>query len=85
MAALAHTLAVEAAVHHLDLSPVLPGAPDEMALSGVRRVLDGLLGVPAPAHWDDVAYVMVGTGRRRLTATEAADVGPLAALFPLFG
>jgi len=82
---LLHTLAVEAAIHHLDLEPVLPAAPAPPVLAEVRRVLDGLLGQPAPAEWDDVRYLRVGTGRLPLRPDERAALGGLADRFPLFG
>lgn len=82
---LLHTLAVEAAVHHLDLDPVLPAPPRADVLAGVRHVLDGLLGVPAPAHWEDLRYVRTGTGRLPLNADERAEIGSRAGRFPLFG
>jgi hypothetical protein len=83
--ALLHTLAVEAAVHHLDLEPVLPEPPSPACLREVRRVLDGLLGAPAPADWDDVRYARTGTGRLPLEPPERAALGALADRFPLFG
>lgn len=85
VAALLHTLAVEAAVHHLDLAPVLPDPPAPLALAAVRHVLDGLLGTPAPGDWDPVRYALVGTGRAALTPDEGDALGPLADRFPLFG
>ena len=85
VASLLHTLAVEAAVHHLDLGPVLPDPPATVVLGAVRQVLDGLLGSPAPAGWDDARYARTGTGRLPLTADERAEIGDLAARFPLFG
>lgn len=79
------TLAVEAAVHHLDLTASLPGPdPARDVLGAVRDVLDGLGGRPAEG-WDDDRYVRVGTGRAELTAAERASLGPAAGLFPLFG
>ena len=46
------TLAVEAAVHYLDLTVALPSAPppDADSLALVRRVLNGLLGRPCPGN-----------------------------------
>lgn len=83
--ALLRTLAVEATVHHLDLAPALPEPPGPALLAEVRRVLDGLLGAPAPPDWDDARYARLGTGRRPLDAAERAALGPLADRFPLFG
>jgi uncharacterized protein (TIGR03083 family) len=82
----AATLAVEAAVHYLDMTVALPGAPspDPASLALVLRVLDGLLGAPLPASWDDVTAALKGTGRDPLTEADRRDLGPLAARFPLF-
>ncbi len=81
------TLAVEAAIHYLDLTVALPAAPapepDSLAL--VRQVLDSLLGRPVPADWDDRTYALKGTGRSPLTDEERSSLGPLAPQFPLFG
>ena len=80
------TLAVEAAVHHLDLVAHLerPG-PASQPLAEVRRVLEGLLGRPLPAGWDDATAARRGTGREPLTAADRAELGDAAAAFPLFG
>lgn len=85
VASLLGTLVVEAGVHHLDLEPVLPDPPAPAVLAEVRRVLDGLLGRPAPARWSDVRYARLGTGRAALDADERVAVGALADRFPLFG
>ncbi|WP_225823626.1 maleylpyruvate isomerase N-terminal domain-containing protein [Streptomyces naphthomycinicus] len=81
------TLAVEATVHHLDLTvglPLAPG-PSPEGLAAVRATLDGLLGRPAPPDWSDARYARVGTGRAALTEAERAALGPAADRFPLFG
>ena len=80
------TLAVEAAVHHLDLVAHLhrPGPAPE-ALVEVRRVLGELLGGPLPAGWDDATAARRGTGREPLTAADRAGLGEAAVRFPLFG
>ncbi len=75
--ALLHTLAVEAAVHHLDLEPVLPQPPAAPVLAAVRHVLDGLLGAPAPQDWDDARYARIGTGRLPLSDGERDALGAL--------
>ena len=82
----AATLAVEAAVHYLDLTVALPGAPapEPASLALVRRVLDGLLGAPLPASWDDVTAALKGTGREPLTEADRRFLGPATARFPLF-
>lgn len=81
------TLAVEAAVHYLDLTVELPAAPapDPSSLRLVRRVLDGLLGCPVPVDWDDRGYALKGTGRVPLTDEDRTALGALAERFPLFG
>ncbi|MFF5860303.1 maleylpyruvate isomerase N-terminal domain-containing protein [Streptomyces sp. NPDC012751] len=81
------TLAVEATVHHLDLTVGLPHAPDPSpeGLAAVRATLDGLLGGSAPPEWSDAHYARVGTGRAALTGAERAALGPSADRFPLFG
>ncbi|MFF9151601.1 maleylpyruvate isomerase N-terminal domain-containing protein [Streptomyces sp. NPDC014846] len=81
------TLAVEATVHHLDMTVRLPSAPGPSAegLAAVRAALDGLLGRPAPPDWSDAHYARAGTGRAALTDAERAALGPAADRFPLFG
>ena len=80
------TLAVEAAVHHLDLVAHLdrPGPAPE-ALAEVRRVLEGLLGGPLPAGWDDATAARRGTGRAPLDDADRTALGSSAERFPLFG
>jgi uncharacterized protein (TIGR03083 family) len=82
----AATLAVEAAVHHLDLTVDLPVAPvpDPGSLALVRRVLAGLLGAPLPDSWDDVTAALKGTGREPLTEEDRRALGSSAGMFPLF-
>lgn len=81
------TLAVEAAVHYLDLTVGVPsaGPADPAALGLVRRVLDGLLGSPMPGSWDDRTYALKGTGRVPVTDAERSAIGALADRLPLFG
>jgi uncharacterized protein (TIGR03083 family) len=81
------TLTVEAALHYLDLTAGLPGAPplDAASLRLVRRVLDGLLGAPLPGGWDDRTYALKGTGRVPVTKEERRAIGELAGRLPLFG
>ncbi|MFF8997642.1 maleylpyruvate isomerase N-terminal domain-containing protein [Streptomyces achromogenes] len=81
------TLAVEATVHHLDVTVALPHAPGPSpeGLAAVRATLDGLLGRPGLPEWGDAHYARVGTGRAALTAAERAALGPAADRFPLFG
>jgi hypothetical protein len=79
--------AVEAAVHHLDVTVELPDAPPPVpaALQVTRETLDALLGERVPVDWDDATYALKGTGRLALTGEEASALGPLAGRFPLFG
>jgi uncharacterized protein (TIGR03083 family) len=81
------TLAVEATVHHLDLvagDRDLAG-PSDPGLAIVRETLDGILGTPVPADWDDVSYALRASGRAGLTADDRARLGLLADRFPLLG
>ena len=82
----AATLAVEAAVHYLDLTVDLPDAPapEPVSLALVRRVLAGMLGDPLPAAWDDVTAALKGTGRDPLTDADRRALGSSASKFPLF-
>jgi Mycothiol maleylpyruvate isomerase N-terminal domain len=81
------TLAVEAAVHYLDLTVEIPAAapPDPISLGLVRRVLDGILGESPLSGWNDLTYVLKGTGRLALTDIERTRLGTAASRFPLFG
>jgi hypothetical protein len=83
---LLRTLAVEAAIHHLDVVAHLPElrGPSEPGLGEARRVLDGLAGTPFPAEWDDVRVVLLGTGRATPDAKEILRLGPVAHQLPLF-
>lgn len=78
------TLVTEAALHHLDLVAhlTLPG-PSAGPLAVVRCTLDGLLGRPAPAEWDDSTWALIGTGRRPLNPRERAALGADADRLPL--
>ncbi|WP_199442216.1 maleylpyruvate isomerase N-terminal domain-containing protein [Umezawaea beigongshangensis] len=75
------TLVVEATVHQLDLGL---GEVSAAGSAEVRRVLDGLLGHPAPFA-DTVRYALVGTGREPLRDDERALLGASADRLPLFG
>jgi hypothetical protein len=77
------TLCVEATIHHLDLVAELPDAPGPSAegLREVRRVLDGLLGTPAPSTWPDDRYARVATGRVEPTAQERDVLGDRVPVF----
>lgn len=79
--ALFRTLAVEATVHHLDLRL---GEPSAQGLEETRRVLDALLGRPAPIA-DAARYALIGTGRESPTEDEAEALGADVDRLPLFG
>lgn len=81
------TLAVEAAIHYLDLVVDLPEAPTAApaALELAGSTLDGLLGAPRPRHWDLPVYLLKGTGRMGLDERDRQELGPLADRFPLLG
>jgi hypothetical protein len=80
------TLAVEAAVHHLDLVAFLDDAPtpDPAALVLVRRTLEGLAGGRLDTQWDDISYALKGTGRAPLNDDDRERLGAVAGAFPLF-
>jgi hypothetical protein len=80
------TLAVEAAVHHLDLVVDLnrPG-PRAEPLAMVRHTLDGLLGYPVPAEWPDERWALLGTGRVAPGGGERRALGAAATRLPLLG
>jgi len=81
------TLAVEATIHHLDLAAgdQAFAGPSGPGLDITRETLDGILGQPVPASWDDVDYALKATGRAQLTAEDRARLGALADRFPLLG
>jgi hypothetical protein len=81
------TLAVEAAIHYLDMTVALPAAPgpDPASLALARQVLDELAGSPLPGGWDDATCALKGTGRLLLTPEDRSALGPLAGKLPLFG
>ena len=81
------TLAVEGAVHYLDLTVGLPSAPepDPASLALVRRMLNGLLGAEMPGNWDDRTYALKGTGRVPVSESDRGIIGTLADRLPLIG
>ncbi|MHA3701996.1 maleylpyruvate isomerase N-terminal domain-containing protein [Jatrophihabitans sp. YIM 134969] len=85
VASLVSTLAVEAAVHHLDLVAVLPDPPAPEVLAEVRRVCDALLGRPTPPDWSSERWARLATGRADPTSAETAALGDAVARLPLFG
>jgi hypothetical protein len=68
-----------------DRRPAIGSGPDAASLALVRRVLDGLLGAPLPARWDDITCALTGTGRLAVTAADRSVMGALAERLPLFG
>ncbi|HEX9548855.1 MAG TPA: hypothetical protein VF942_16060, partial [Acidimicrobiales bacterium] len=81
------TLAVEAAIHYLDMTVALAAAPEPgpASLALVRQVLDQLAGSPLPASWDDATCALKGTGRLPISPADRSALGPAAAKLPLFG
>ena len=81
------TLAVESAIHYLDMTAALVGAPEPepASLALVRQVLGELAGAPLPGGWDDVTCALKGTGRLPLTPADRSALGPLADRLPAFG
>jgi hypothetical protein len=81
------TLAVESAVHYLDLTVSMPTAaapaPEPLALA--CRVMNGLLSAPPDVGWDLITFVLKGTGRLPLTDDERSGLRSDADRFPLFG
>ena len=79
---------VEFVVHHLDLIAYLPGhdGPLPAALALTARTLDELLGTAQrPPAWDDVTYVLKGTGRLPIDGADRDALGGRAAAYPAFG
>lgn len=81
------TLAVEAAIHYLDMTIALAAAPepDPASLALARQVLDQLAGSPLPASWDDATCALKGTGRLSISPADQSALGPAAGKLPLFG
>jgi len=79
-------LVTEAVIHHLDLTASLPDAPAPAAAATAIAVstMEGLAAPGGlPAHWDDRAILLKGSGRAALDATDRRALGSGAALFPL--
>lgn len=83
--ALAHTLAVEATVHLLDLGDASTEVPAAECLAEARRVVESLLAARFPTDWADDHCVLLGTGRLEPTDAETATLGELADRLPAFG
>ena len=80
------TRVVEVTIHTMDVEDALgrDPNPDPAALTVTADVLRLILGTDMRASGtDDVRFVLVGSGRAPLDATERAALGPLADRFPL--
>jgi hypothetical protein len=85
VAALLHTLAVEATVHHLDLPRCCPNRQQALRSPRCGMSWIGCAASRAPEGWDDIRYVQVCTGRAELTDDERRQLGAQADRYPLFG
>ncbi|WP_328564403.1 maleylpyruvate isomerase N-terminal domain-containing protein [Streptomyces coelicoflavus] len=75
---------LEWTLHHLDLVAHLPqtAPPTAESLGRSRELLEGIAGAAFPVSFTDREALLIGTGRRAPTATEAAALGALAARLP---
>jgi uncharacterized protein (TIGR03083 family) len=78
---------LEFGVHTMDIAAAV-GRSEEAnpaAAAIIVGILDGLLGEPLPSElgWDATTYILIGTGRRNLTAMDGQTLGLLAERFPL--
>lgn len=75
---------LEWTLHHLDLVAHLPSVagPPGPGLARSRAMLGDITGVGFPAKFSDADVLLVGTGRRAPTDSEAADLGAAAARLP---
>jgi Mycothiol maleylpyruvate isomerase N-terminal domain len=80
------TLVTEAAIHHLDLTVSLPGAPAPAA-GAITIALSSMEGLAAPGglprHWDAREALLKGSGRAALDDTDRHALGSRADTFPL--
>ena len=80
---------VEWVIHQLDLTAFLPGdrpGPVNAAVALTVATLDGLTGGAArPPAWDDVAYVLKGSGRMALDDADREFLGERAGALPALG
>ena len=74
-------------MHTLDLKQAVGASQclDAPAARLITKALDALLGVPARSKtaWDDITYILTGTGRLPLSSVDGASLGPLADRFPM--
>jgi len=76
---------LEWTLHHLDLIAHLPSAaePPTETLAATRASLERIAGATIPASFSDKDALLIGTGRRAPTDTEAAALGDFAAKLPV--
>ena len=78
---------LEFGVHTMDIADAV-GAPERVepdAAEIITGILEALLGESPPPElgWDATTFILIGTGRRELTAQESAILGSVAVRFPL--
>ncbi|MFF5493491.1 maleylpyruvate isomerase N-terminal domain-containing protein [Streptomyces aquilus] len=76
---------LEWTLHHLDLIARLAEAqePPSEGLARSRALLEGIAGAAFPASFTDTDALLVGTGRRKPSDAERAELGALATKLPL--
>lgn len=76
---------LEWTLHHLDLIVHLPSAtpPPAETVAAARTALERIAGREFPASFSDTNVLVVGTGRRKPTDAERAELGEFAARLPL--
>jgi uncharacterized protein (TIGR03083 family) len=79
------TRVISHAAHGLDLALSLGRQPwtTARALAVMRPVFTSLLGVEPPSRWDGQGFFARATGRRALDGNDRAELGSLAARWPL--
>ncbi|HET6287859.1 MAG TPA: maleylpyruvate isomerase N-terminal domain-containing protein [Amycolatopsis sp.] len=75
---------LEWTLHHLDLVAHLPhvDGPAADSLARTRQLLEQRTGEKFPASFSDTDALLVGTGRRKPTDAEKAELGDLSAKLP---
>ncbi|GAB3586302.1 maleylpyruvate isomerase N-terminal domain-containing protein [Amycolatopsis endophytica] len=78
------TYVMEWTLHHLDLIRHLPDAaePPAEGLARSREMLEKIAGTAFPASLSDKEALLIGTGRRRPSDAEKAELGELATKVP---
>ncbi|MFJ8393410.1 maleylpyruvate isomerase N-terminal domain-containing protein [Streptomyces sp. NPDC094144] len=76
---------LESTLHHLDLIAHLPDAADPPAegLARARELLTAIAGTAFPPSFSDKDVLLIGTGRRTPTESEAAGLGGFGGRLPL--